>query len=148
RSGCPSEPAMPGDAGRRGNATAATTSTTAATRRTARSGVARCEGAGVTVAGVSIERVGSTDDATGTRAFFARGLARCRFLAVFFTRAPLLGSTSADTSTVQRTPRPARSGRIRFATVTGERNGRAGRFPPGFRDRRPAGYRMVTRPSG
>ena len=115
RSGCPSKPAAPG-AGRRGNATAATTSTAAAPTMSARSRVARSKGGGgFTVEGVRTERAGSTEDATGTRAFSPRGFARRRFLTAFFARAPLFAPASANTSNVQRMLRPARSGRIRFA---------------------------------
>jgi hypothetical protein len=144
RSGCPSEPAATGAAGRRGNATAATTSTAAATTMTARSRVARSRGVGgFTVEGVPTDRAGSTEGATGTRAFSMSGFARRRFLTVFFTRAPLFAPTSASTSNVQRMLRPARSGRIRFAMATGHRNARAGRFPAEFRDRGPGRYKSV-----
>jgi hypothetical protein len=143
RSGCPSEPAARGAADRRGNATAATTSTAAATMMTARSRVARSKGAGVPVEGGPTDGAGSIEGATGTRAFSASSFARRRFLAVFFTRAPLFGPTSANTSNVQRMLRPARSGRIRFAMSTEHRNARAGRFPAEFRDREPGRYKSV-----
>jgi len=142
-SGGPSEPAERGAAVRRGNATAATTSTAAATMMTARSRVARSKGAGVPVEGGPTDGAGSIEGATGTRAFSASSFARRRFLAVFFTRAPLFGPTSANTSNVQRMLRPARSGRIRFAMSTEHRNARAGRFPAEFRDREPGRYKSV-----
>jgi hypothetical protein len=66
-------------------------------------------------------------------------------LAICFTRGRFFAGTSADTSNVQRTPWPARSGGIRFATATGRRNARAADFPQSVRDGGPGGYRTVTR---
>jgi hypothetical protein len=83
------------------------------------------------VAGVATERAGSTESATGTRAFFAGDFARRGFPVVFFPRAPLLAPAFGNTSIVQRTLRPARSGRVRFATATGHRKARAGPFSAG-----------------
>jgi hypothetical protein len=62
--------------------------------------------------------------------FFPACFVRCGLLDAFFTRG-LLPSTSADTSNVQRTRRPARSRGIRnarFDMATSRRNSRTGRF--------------------
>jgi len=142
-----SEPVAAGAADRRGNATAATTSTTAARGTTARSHVSRGTGTGgFAVGGVPGDRAGATEDPTGTRAFFfTSDFARRGFLAGFFARAPLFAPASGNTSIVHRTRRPARSGRVRFATATGRRNARAGRFPEEFGDRWPRCYKIGGR---
>jgi hypothetical protein len=138
-----SVPVAAGAGDRRGNAIAAITSTTAAAGITARIHAARCTGAGgFAVAGVGTERAGPTEGATGTRAFFTGDFARRGFPVVFFRRAPLLAPASGNTSIVQRTLRPARSGRVRFATATGHRKARAGRFPAEFSDSGPPCYRI------
>jgi hypothetical protein len=94
------------------------------------------------VTGVATERAGSTEGATGTRAFFTGDFARRGFLVVFFARAPLFAPASGNTSIVQRTLRPARSGRVRFATATGHRKARAGPFPAEFSDSGPHRYKI------
>jgi len=59
-------------------------------------------------------------------------IARYRFLGAFFAGAPFSAPTSADTSNVNRTGRPARSDGIliaRFDMATSKRNSRTRQFP-------------------
>jgi hypothetical protein len=71
------------------------------------------------------------DDRSGATGW-AGDVARCRFLDVFLARAPFSPPTSADTSNVQRTRRPARSRGILIARFDMAIQGAShvpGRFP-------------------
>ena len=94
------------------------------------------------MAGVATERAGSTEGATGTRAFFTGDFARRGFPVVFFPRAPLLAPASGNTSIVQRTLRPARSGRVRFALALDTARHVPTHFPAEFSDSGPHYYKI------
>ena len=79
---------------------------------------------------------------------FMVGLVRCRFFgALVFERATVAGPASADTSNVQRTRGPVRTGGILIACF-GTQTGGAIHLPVGFRrefaDRRTRSYRTVS----
>jgi hypothetical protein len=96
-------------------------------------------GGGGTVSGADIVGSGCDDAGLGwdsrseavAGVVFTVGLLRCRFFGVFFARAPFAVSTSADTSNVQRTCRPARTGGI-LIVCFGKEIGGAIHMPAGF----------------